>query len=188
MDTSGEHALEIRFEINGTPRQVRVSPETTLLQLVRDHLHLTGTKCGCEIGQCGACTVLLDGRAVASCLVLAGQVEGRRVLTVEGLGPELHPLQVAFLDHDAVACGFCTPGMILSAKALLDRQPHPTRAEIRRALSGNLCRCTGYLPIIDAVEAVAAGRYDTPGLARGEAGAGAGAPEKPQTPDPGETP
>lgn len=154
--------IEVRFTLNGAARAVTVPAETTLLVLLRDHLLLTGTKCGCEIGQCGACTVILDGLAVASCLVLAGQVDGRRVETVEGLAAEvtptgegLHPLQRAFLDHDAVACGFCTPGMLMAAKALLDASPAPSREEIRRAISGNLCRCTGYLPIIAAIEAAA---------------------------------
>jgi carbon-monoxide dehydrogenase small subunit len=154
--------LAIQFVLNGIPRRVEVPPEATLLVLLRDHLFLTGTKCGCEIGQCGACTVILDGVAVASCLVLAGQIEGRRVETVEGLatlvtpsGERLHPLQRAFLDHDAVACGFCTPGMLMSAKALLDANPEPSREEIRRAISGNLCRCTGYTPIVKAIESAA---------------------------------
>ncbi len=160
-------SIEVAFTLNGRSTRASVPSETTLLQMLRDHLHLTGTKCGCEIGQCGACTVILDGLAVASCLVLAGQVEGRRVETVEGLDrtgtavavmPVLDPLQEAFLDHDAVACGFCTPGMLMSAKALLDRNPHPTRAQIRRAISGNLCRCTGYQPIVDAIEHVAQAR------------------------------
>ncbi len=152
-------SLEVRLTINSDPHVVTVAPETTLLSLLRDHLHLTGTKCGCEIGQCGACTVIVDGKAVASCLVLAGQVEGSTVETVEGLarGEKLHILQQAFLDHDAVACGFCTPGMLMSAKALLDQNPHPTREEIRRAISGNLCRCTGYVPIVDAIESAAEG-------------------------------
>lgn len=154
--------IRIRFILNGSPCTIDAPPEVTLLQLLRDHLLLTGTKCGCEIGQCGACTVILEGEAVASCLVLAGQVEGRRVETVEGLGDGvtqsgegLHPLQRAFLDCDAVACGFCTPGMLMSAKALLDANPSPTRQEIKRAISGNLCRCTGYLPIVEAVEQAA---------------------------------
>jgi carbon-monoxide dehydrogenase small subunit len=165
------HRIEVAFTLNGRATHVVVPPEATLLELLRDHLHLTGTKCGCEIGQCGACTVILDGLAVPSCLVLAGQVTGRRVETVEGLErpvdsasaagglteTRLHPLQEAFLDHDAVACGFCTPGMLMSAKALLDRNPHPTRAQIRRAISGNLCRCTGYQPIVNAIEHVARG-------------------------------
>ncbi len=150
--------IHIRFVLNGSPCSASVPPETTLLQLLRDHLFLTGTKCGCEIGQCGACTVILEGLAVASCLVLAAQVDGLHVETVEGLAQEvtqsgkgLHPLQKAFLDRDAVACGFCTPGMLMSAKALLDQNPRPSRKEIRRAISGNLCRCTGYIPIVEAI-------------------------------------
>jgi len=153
--------IEVRFLLNGVEHAVRVPPETTLLALLRDHLLLTGTKCGCEIGQCGACTVIVEGEAVASCLLLAGQIEGLRVETVEGLAGEvaqsgegLHPLQRAFLDHDAVACGFCTPGMLMSAKALLDKGETPSREEIKRAISGNLCRCTGYLPIVEAIEEV----------------------------------
>jgi aerobic-type carbon monoxide dehydrogenase small subunit (CoxS/CutS family) len=168
---SGE-TISIRFTLNGAPCAVDAPPETTLLQLLRDHLLLTGTKCGCEIGQCGACTVILDGEAVASCLVLAGQVEGLPVETVEGLddriarsGEGLHPLQRAFLECDAVACGFCTPGMLMAAKALLDANPSPTRQEIKRAISGNLCRCTGYLPIVEAVEQ-AAGKMKKSGRQR----------------------
>jgi aerobic-type carbon monoxide dehydrogenase small subunit (CoxS/CutS family) len=163
MTDAVRETIDVRFWLNGTPREAVVPPETTLLQLLREHLLLSGTKCGCEIGQCGACTVILDGVAVASCLVLAGQIEGRRVETVEGLAREvtqsgegLHPLQRAFLDCDAVACGFCTPGMLMAAKALLDSNPSPTRGEIRRAISGNLCRCTGYIPIVEAIERVAA--------------------------------
>jgi aerobic-type carbon monoxide dehydrogenase small subunit (CoxS/CutS family) len=155
--------IRIRFMLNGSPCAIDADPEATLLRLLRDDLLLSGTKCGCEIGQCGACTVIVDGRAVASCLVLAGQIEGLRVETVEGLcgevtqsGEGLHPLQRAFLDCDAVACGFCTPGMLMAAKALLDANPKPTREEIKRAISGNLCRCTGYLPIIEAIELAAA--------------------------------
>lgn len=154
--------LVVEFTLNGQPMTVTVNGRMTLLELLRDRLLLTGTKCGCEIGECGACTVVLDGQAVSSCLILAGQVQGRRVETVEGLagcvtpdGQGLHPLQKAFLDNDAVACGFCTPGMLMSAKALLDRQARPTRREIQIALSGNLCRCTGYEPIIAAVEQAA---------------------------------
>jgi carbon-monoxide dehydrogenase small subunit len=120
-------------------------------------LGLLGTKCGCEIGACGACTVLLDGEPVNSCLVLAPQINGREVMTVEGLAQngKLHPLQASFLDHDAVHCGFCTPGMLLSAKALLDWNPRPTETEIRTAISGNLCRCTGYQQIVQAIEEAA---------------------------------
>jgi xanthine dehydrogenase iron-sulfur cluster and FAD-binding subunit A len=143
----------VTIAINGRAHTLTVPANTTLLDLLRDHLGLTGTKCGCEIGECGACTVLLDGEPVNSCLVLAPQVDGREVLTVEGLAPEgrLHPLQESFLDHDAVHCGFCTPGMLLSAKALLDWNPRPTEGEIRSAISGNLCRCTGYQQIVEAI-------------------------------------
>ncbi len=154
--------IRVSFVLNGSPCAVSVPPETTLLELLRGYLLLSGTKCGCGIGQCGACTVILEGRAVASCLLLAGQVEGLRVETVEGLAGEvtqsgegLHPLQRAFLDRDAVACGFCTPGMLLSAKALLENNSAPSRDEIRRAISGNLCRCTGYIPIVEAIEQAA---------------------------------
>ncbi len=143
----------ISTTINGRPQTFALPPYLTLLDLLRDHLGLTGTKCGCEIGECGACTVLLDGEAVNACLVLAPQIDGRRVQTVEGLAPpgKLHPLQESFLDHDAVHCGFCTPGMLLSAKALLDANPRPTETEIRTAISGNLCRCTGYQQIVEAI-------------------------------------
>jgi xanthine dehydrogenase iron-sulfur cluster and FAD-binding subunit A len=143
--------------INGRARTITVAANRTLLEVLRDDLGLTGTKCGCEIGECGACTVLLDGQAVNSCLVLAPQIAGRAVTTIEGLAPpgHLHPLQESFLDHDAVHCGFCTPGTLLSAKALLDCNPHPTDSEIRTAISGNLCRCTGYQQIIDAIAAAA---------------------------------
>ncbi len=144
--------------INGRAHTLTVSVHRTLLEVLRDELGLTGTKCGCEIGECGACTVLLDGQPVNSCLVLAPQIAGVEVTTVEGLMPDrrLHPLQESFLDHDAVHCGFCTPGMLLSAKALLDQKPHPTETEIRTAISGNLCRCTGYQQIVDAIEQAAA--------------------------------
>jgi carbon-monoxide dehydrogenase small subunit len=143
----------IRATINGRPYALTVAANTTLLDLLRDHLGLAGTKCGCEIGECGACTVLLDGQPVNSCLVLAPQIEGREVMTVEGLAQDgkLHPLQESFLDHDAVHCGFCTPGMLMSARALLDWNPRATEAEIRSAISGNLCRCTGYQQIVQAV-------------------------------------
>jgi carbon-monoxide dehydrogenase small subunit len=149
--------------INGRTCEVEITPHQTLLDLLRDSLGLTGTKRGCEIGECGACTVLLDGVAVNSCLILAPQVEGRRVTTVEGLaeGETLTPLQEAFLDHDAVHCGFCTPGMLASAKDLLDHNPSPTEQEIRAAISGNLCRCTGYLQILEAIDD-AAKRYREP--------------------------
>jgi carbon-monoxide dehydrogenase small subunit len=147
----------IQLKINGETAEVVVEPKTTLLHVLREDLGLTGTKEGCGIGDCGACTVLLDGKPVASCLTLAVEVRDREVLTIEGLSKDgdLHPLQRAFIDHFAVQCGFCTPGMILSAKALLDRNPHPVEEEVRQALSGNLCRCTGYVKIVEAVLAAA---------------------------------
>ncbi|MDO8690370.1 MAG: molybdopterin-dependent oxidoreductase, partial [Dehalococcoidia bacterium] len=150
---------DIDLIVNGRKRRLRVGPEETLLQVLRERLRLTGTKKGCGAGQCGACTVLLDGEPVNSCLMLAVRAGGHSVTTIEGLGSreKPHALQQAFLDHGAVQCGFCTPGAILSAKALLDRNPRPERDEIRDALSGNLCRCTGYEPIIEAVEAVSRG-------------------------------
>jgi carbon-monoxide dehydrogenase small subunit len=143
--------------INGRARTLTVAAHRTLLEVLRDDLGLTGTKCGCEIGECGACTVLLDGQPVNSCLVLAPQFAGREVTTIEGLAPSghLHPLQESFLEHDAVHCGFCTSGTLLSAKALLDHNPHPTETDIRTAISGNLCRCTGYQQIVDAIEQAA---------------------------------
>jgi carbon-monoxide dehydrogenase small subunit len=153
----------IRTTINGIGHALEVRPGQTLLELLRGELGLTGTKCGCEIGECGACTVLLDGLAVNSCLVLAPQINGRGVTTVEGLatGDRLTPLQESFLDHDAVHCGFCTPGILMSAHALLDDNPSPNEEEIRDAIAGNLCRCTGYVQIVAAI-ADAAQRERTP--------------------------
>ncbi len=147
----------VSFTLNGKPVEATVKATTTLLEALRDELRVTSPKMGCDTGDCGNCAVLLDGKLVNSCLVLAATVEGREVTTVEALGtPEkLHPLQEAFHEHYASQCGFCTPGMILAAKALLDENPKPTRDEIKRALAGNLCRCTGYYNIIEAVEAVA---------------------------------
>lgn len=143
--------------MNGKEVQVEAPAGITLLRLLRDYLGLTGTKEGCGEGECGACTVLLDGVAVVSCLLPAAKAEGREVTTIEGLaqGQKLHPLQEAFISEGAVQCGFCTPGMILSAKALLDSNPRPTKDEIKEALSGNLCRCTGYSQIVRAVEKAA---------------------------------
>ncbi len=148
---------DIKFILNGEPVTVKCSPSLTLLKLLREKLDLTGTKTGCERGECGACTVLLEGEPVNSCLVLAGQVEGKEVETIEGIsrGEELHPLQQAFIDKTAVQCGYCTPGMIMAAKALLDRNQNPSREEIKEAISGNLCRCTGYTKIITAIESAA---------------------------------
>ncbi len=146
--------MTLHTTINGRDCEAEISPNQTLLDLLRNTLGLTGAKRGCEVGECGACTVLLDGVAVNSCLILAPQVEGRHIITVEGLaeGETLAPLQEAFLDHDAVHCGFCTPGMLLSAKDLLDHTPSPTEQDIRAAISGNLCRCTGYVQIIEAID------------------------------------
>ncbi len=147
--------ITLRFILNGEEVTLcDVDPTITLLQLLRDTLGLTGTKKGCGVGECGACTVILDGEAVNSCLVLAGQVNGAQVLTVEGLAKNggLDRLQQAFIDHHAVQCGFCTSGMLMSAKALLLKNPHPSEEEIKTALSGNLCRCTGYNSIVCAVQ------------------------------------
>jgi len=144
----------IRLTINGKEYEVFVSPNQTLVDLLRYDLGLTGTKKGCDMGDCGSCTVIMDGRPVNSCLVLAVQANGGDILTIEGLESEegLHPVQQSFIDHGAIQCGFCTSGMILSGKALLDRNPEPNESDIRMALSGNLCRCTGYQKIVEAVE------------------------------------
>ena len=143
----------IQLTINGQPVEAAVEPNRTLLQFLREDLGLTGTKHGCGLGDCGACTVILDGQPVNSCLVLAIQANGREVLTIEGLAEngKLHPIQQAFVDKGAIQCGFCTPGMILSAKALLDVNPKPSEQDIRMAISGNLCRCTGYQKIVEAI-------------------------------------
>jgi carbon-monoxide dehydrogenase small subunit len=147
----------IRLTVNDRAYELAVEPTTTLVDLLRYDLGLTGTKKGCDLGDCGACTVLMDGKAVNSCLVLAVQANGRSIQTIEGLetAEGLHPLQQAFVEKGAIQCGFCTSGMILSAKELLDRMPHPPEPEIRRAVSGNLCRCTGYQKIIEAIKDVA---------------------------------
>jgi len=143
----------IQLTINGQAVEAAVEPNRTLLQFLREDLGLTGTKHGCGLGDCGACTVILDGQPVNSCLVLAIQANGKEVLTIEGLAEngKLHPIQQAFVDKGAIQCGFCTPGMILSAKALLDANPKPTEQDIRMAISGNLCRCTGYQKIVEAI-------------------------------------
>lgn len=147
----------ISFTLNGEHTEAMVEDHVTLLDFIRDTLELTGTKKGCEEGECGACTVMLDGKPVNSCLVLAREIEGRELLTIEGLAEngKLSPLQRAFIDKWALQCGYCTPGMIMSAKALLDVNPHPTEYEIRDAIAGNLCRCTGYAKIVEAVQAAA---------------------------------
>ena len=143
--------------LNGEPAEALVATYKTLLEALREDLGLTGTKHGCELGECGACTVLLDGEPVLSCLVLAAECEGRSVQTIEGLarGPELHPLQAAFTDCGGSQCGYCTPGVIMTAKALLERNPSPTKQEIKEATAGNLCRCTGYNQIVEAIEQAA---------------------------------
>jgi aerobic carbon-monoxide dehydrogenase small subunit len=145
--------VRLRLTVNDEAVETLVDPHETLLEVLRERLQLTGTKHGCELGECGACTVLLDDQPVLSCLALAVECEGRRVATIEGLasGGRLHPLQDAFADLGGSQCGYCSPGMIMTAKALLDRHPHPTRDEVKAALAGNLCRCTGYLQIVDAV-------------------------------------
>ena len=146
---------ELRITVNGDEHHLLVDTRRTLLDVIRDEIGLTGTKNGCGAGECGACTVLLNGRPVNSCLMLAHEADGQEVTTIEGLaaGGALDPVQRAFVEHGAIQCGFCTPGMVLSAKALLDRNPTPTRDEILQGLRGNLCRCTGYVKIVAAVEA-----------------------------------
>ena len=146
----------INVTINGVEYELGVKPNLTLLDLLRYELGLTGTKKGCETGECGACTVILDGKPVTSCLVLAVQAKGKKILTIEGLEKDgnLHPIQQAFVDKGAIQCGFCTSGMILSAKHLLEQNPSPSEAEIRKSISGNLCRCTGYQKIVQAIISV----------------------------------
>jgi aerobic-type carbon monoxide dehydrogenase small subunit (CoxS/CutS family) len=171
-DTPERTEAHLRLTVNGEAVSVHCDAAKTLLEVLREDLGLTGTKHGCELGECGACAVLMDGRPVLSCLVLAVECGGAAVTTVEGLaeGPALHPLQEAFAEKGAAQCGYCTPGMLVTAKHLLDRTPRPTRGEIAHALSGNLCRCTGYQQIYEAVEAAAGGHPDerTSGRAGGQ--------------------
>src|SRR6266850_718903 len=150
--------VTIAFEVNGERAEVAFAPHKTLLEVLREDLNLTGTKHGCELGECGTCTVLVEGRSILSCLMLGLDAEGRAVTSIEGMaaGATLHPLQVTFADSGAAQCGYCSPGFLLAAKELIDRQPNPTRDEIKEALSGNLCRCTGYIKIYEAVELAAA--------------------------------
>ena len=147
----------LTLKVNGEDREVYAAVHKTLLEVLREDLFLTGTKHGCELGECGTCTVLVDGEPVLSCLVLPVEVEGRRITTVEGMaqGGRLHPLQQAFAELGAAQCGYCTPGILLTARALLAERPSPTRQEVKEALAGNLCRCTGYTKILDAVELAA---------------------------------
>jgi carbon-monoxide dehydrogenase small subunit len=149
----------IILKVNGEPHEVAVEPRTILLDVLREELGLTGAKRACDFGNCGTCTVLMDGKPVLSCLTLAMDAQGKDIITVEGLAKDgrLHPLQRAFIDHGAIQCGFCTPGMLLSAKALLDETSKPTEEEVRQAISGNLCRCTGYHKIVEAILDVAQG-------------------------------
>jgi carbon-monoxide dehydrogenase small subunit len=149
--------VAIQLRVNNVAYEVEVNPARSLLQVIREDLGLTGTKSGCERGECGACTVLVDGLALNSCLLPVMEAEGKQILTIEGLARDgqLHPLQEKFIELGAIQCGFCTPGMILTAKALLDRNPHPTEGEIRREIAGNFCRCTGYDKIVEAILAAA---------------------------------
>jgi carbon-monoxide dehydrogenase small subunit len=149
--------MKISLTVNGEKRELDVKPETRLLDLIREDLGLTGTKEGCGKGECGACTVIMNNKVVASCLVLAAQADGAEIKTIEGLGgkDKLHPLQQAFIEKGAVQCGFCIPGMIMSSKKLLDENINPSEEDIKRGLSGNICRCTGYVKIIDAVKEAA---------------------------------
>jgi aerobic-type carbon monoxide dehydrogenase small subunit (CoxS/CutS family) len=153
-----EGAALVRFRVNGEPVEAAFAPHKTLLEVLREDLRLTGTKHGCELGECGTCAVLVDGKPVLSCLYLGVECEGRSVETVEGMAGAagLHPLQKAFADLGAAQCGYCTPGFLLTAKELLEANPKPTREEIKEALAGNLCRCTGYIKIFEAVELAAA--------------------------------
>jgi len=151
----------LRFYLNGNPVEVLVKPQQTLLEVLRDEIGLTSPKCGCNHGDCGSCTVILDGRAVKSCLIIALTIKGKRVVTAEGLssGNKLHPVQQAFLDYGAPQCGYCTPGMVMAATAFLLENTEPTEEEVKEALSGNLCRCAGYQKYTDAVMAVSKGEF-----------------------------
>ena len=157
LKSSAEPMSTITFNVNGNTQTANVPVRKTLLDFVREDLALTGSHAGCEHGVCGCCNVLLDGELVRSCILLAVQVDGREVTTIEGLGSpsRMHPLQKAFAEHHALQCGYCTPGMIMAAAYLLRRNPHPNEQEIREAIAGNLCRCTGYMQIVEAIEAAA---------------------------------
>lgn len=148
--------IKVKVKVNGELYKLRVEPRKTLLDVIREDLCLTGTKRGCDTGDCGACTLLINGMPVNSCLVLAADAQDKDIMTIEGIARDgqLHPIQEAFINHGAIQCGFCTPGMILSAKALLDKNPRPTELEVRKAIAGNLCRCTGYDKIVKAILAV----------------------------------
>jgi len=158
MSTPAPKNVHLTLRVNGEPQEVSFAPYKTLLEVLREDMNLTGTKHGCELGECGACAVLVDGVPVLSCLSLALDCEGRDIQTVEGLadGTELHPLQAAFADCGGSQCGYCTSGMLMTAKALLEREPNPSRERIREAIAGNICRCTGYNQIVEAIEEAAA--------------------------------
>jgi aerobic-type carbon monoxide dehydrogenase small subunit (CoxS/CutS family) len=155
---------QLSLTVNGESAEVTFAPYKTLLELLREDLGLTGTKHGCELGECGACAVLVDGEPQLSCLVLALECEGKCIETIEGLaqGAELHPLQAAFADLGAAQCGYCTPGILMTAKALLEKEPAPSRERIKEAISGNLCRCTGYQQIFEAIEEAAKRMHESP--------------------------
>ena len=150
--------IDITLNVNGEDYQIEVAPYQTLRDVLREKLNFTDVKNGCSEGECGSCTVLIDGKPVTSCLVLAAQAQGKKITTARGLAPDgkLHPLQEKFIEYGAIQCGYCTPGMLLSAKALLDSNPNPSKDEVRRAISGNICRCTGYQQIVEAIMAAAA--------------------------------
>ncbi|MBU3948285.1 MAG: (2Fe-2S)-binding protein [Proteobacteria bacterium] len=147
----------VELKVNGESYETAIDPHRTLLEVLRENIGMTGSKEGCDLGACGACTVVIDGKAVLACLTLALEARGKEITTIEGLAKDgkLHPLQQNFVDHGAIQCGFCTPGVIMSAKALLDENPKPTQVEIKRGISGNLCRCTGYTKIVEAIEVTA---------------------------------
>ena len=155
-----KHVIDLN--VNGIPYSVAVSPEQRLADVLRDELNLLGTKKGCGAGECGSCTVIMDGEPVTSCLILAVNAENKQITTIEGLTKDgqLHPLQEAFVEHGAIQCGYCSPGMIMTAKALLDKNPHPNEEEVRSAISGNLCRCTGYEQIVQAILSCKGGAGD----------------------------
>lgn len=152
-----DQTSSLTMVVNGKSVELQIAPDELLVDVLRDRLGLIGTKIGCNEGECGACTVIMEGEAVLSCLIPAMRAQGKEITTIEGLsdGDKLHPLQQAFVEHGAVQCGYCIPGFIMSAKALLDRNAHPTRDEIKEAVAGNLCRCTGYVKILEAIESVA---------------------------------
>ncbi len=154
--------VNVEFLLNGKKVSIDAKPHWTLLNVLREHFDLTGTKKGCETGECGACTVLIDGKNVNSCMALIGSVDGKEVTTIEGLtkNGQLNPIQKAFIEKAAIQCGYCTPGMVMSVKALLDENPNPTKEEIKYAIAGNLCRCTGYEQIIEAIESIEWGGED----------------------------